>query len=122
MPHEIIRLRWSEVDRDRLVLDGSKTGLRIVPLNSQARRILERRPRGASRFVFPSPTDPSRPRSRNLSFWPRARREAQIENVRLHDPRRYCRVRLIRDHPGCEPLNGGYLVHEIDVIRRPTKP
>ena len=29
---EILRLRWSEVDRDRLVLADSKTGPRIVPL------------------------------------------------------------------------------------------
>ena len=84
---EILRLRWSEVDRDRLVLADGKTGPRIVPLNTQARRILERRPRGASPFVFPSPRDPARPRSRNLAFWYRARREAEFEDVRLHDLR-----------------------------------
>ena len=84
---EIIRLRWSEVDCDRLVLADSKTGPRTVPLNSQARRVLECRPREASPFVFPSPIDPSRPRSKDLSFWPRARREARIEDVRLHDLR-----------------------------------
>ena len=84
---EILRLRWSEVDRDRLVLADGKTGPRIVPLNTQARRILERRPRGGSPFVFPSPRDPGRPRSRNLAFWDRARREACIEDVRLHDLR-----------------------------------
>ena len=84
---EIVRLRWSEVDRDKLVLADSKTGPRTVPLNTQARRILERRPRGASPFVFPSPRDPALPRSRNLPFWYRARREAGIEDVRLHDLR-----------------------------------
>ena len=84
---EILRLRWSEVDRDRLVFADSKTGPRIVPLNTQARRILERRPRGVSPFVFPSPRDHARPRSRNLAFWYRARREAGIEDVRLHDLR-----------------------------------
>ena len=84
---EILRLRWSEVDRDRLVLADGKTGPRIVPLNTPARRILERRPRGGSPFVFPSPRDPARPRSRNLPFWYRARREAGIEDVRLHDLR-----------------------------------
>ena len=84
---EILRLRWSEVDRDRLVLADGKTGPRIVPLNTQARRILERRPRGGSSFVFPSPSDPTRPRSRNIAFWNRARREACIEDVRLHDLR-----------------------------------
>ena len=84
---EIVRLRWSEVDRDRLVLADGKTGPRIVPLNTQARHILQRRPRGGSPFVFPSPRDPDRPRSRNLPFWDRARREAGIEDVRLHDLR-----------------------------------
>ena len=84
---EILRLRWSEVDRDKLVLADGKTGPRIVPLNTQAQRILERRPRGTSPFVFSSPRDPARPRSRNLEFWYRARREAEIEDVRLHDLR-----------------------------------
>ena len=84
---EILRLRWSEVDHDRLVLTNGKTGPRIVPLNSPARRILERRTRGESPFAFPSPSDPTRPRSRNLAFWYRARREAGIEDVRLHDLR-----------------------------------
>ena len=84
---EILRLRWSEVDRDRLALADGKIGPRIVPLNTQARRILERRPHGGSPFVFPSPRDPARPRSRNLAFWYRARREAGIEDVRLHDLR-----------------------------------
>ena len=84
---EILTLRWSEVDRDRLVLADGKTGPRIVPLNTQARRILERRSRGASPFVFPSPRNRSLPRSRNLAFWYRARREAGIEDVRLHDLR-----------------------------------
>ena len=84
---EIVRLRWSEVDGDRLVLADSKTGPRTLPLNTQARRILERQPRDGSSFVFPSPRDPSRPRSRNLALWYRVRREAGIEDVRLHDLR-----------------------------------
>ena len=84
---EILRLRWSEVDRDRLVLADGKTGPRIVPLNTPARRILERRPRGGSPFVFSSPRNRALPRSRNLAFWDRARREAGIEDVRLHDLR-----------------------------------
>ena len=84
---EILRLRWSEVDRDRLVLADGKTGPRIVPLNTPARRILKRRPRGESPFVFPSPRQPTQPRSRNLAFWDLARREASIEDVRFHDLR-----------------------------------
>ena len=44
-------------------------------------------PRGDGAFVFPSPRDPDRPLSDNLVFWFRVRREAGIEDVRLHDLR-----------------------------------
>ena len=84
---EIVRLRWSAVQDDILVLADSKTGPRTVPLNTQARRILERQPRGASSFVFPSPRDLARPRGLNLALWYPVRREAGIEDVRLHDLR-----------------------------------
>ena len=44
-------------------------------------------PRDASPIVFPSPLDPSRPRHPNLTLWQRVRRQANIEDVRLHDLR-----------------------------------
>ena len=84
---EIVGLRWSEVRADALELADSKTGPRRVPLNSPARRILERQPRGQSPFVFPSPRDPSRPHSDDLGLWYLVRREVGIEDVRLHDLR-----------------------------------
>ena len=84
---EIVRLRWSEVRDGALELGDSKTGPRKVPLNSQVWRILERRKRGRSPFVFPSPLDASRPRCGDLRLWYRVRREAGIEDVRLHDLR-----------------------------------
>ena len=84
---EIVGLRWSEVRGDALELADSKTGPRKVPLNSQARRILGRQPRGQSPFVFPSPFDASRPRGDHLRLWYLVRREAGIEDVRLHDLR-----------------------------------
>ena len=87
---EIVRLRWSEVRGDMLMLRDSKTGARKVPLNSQVRCILERQPRRGSEFVFPSPLDPSRPRGRDLALWYRVRREAGIGDVRLHDLRHTC--------------------------------
>ena len=84
---EIVRLRWSEVRDGALMLADGKTGPRRVPLNSRARRILDRRPRSESPFVFPSPLDPGRPRGPGLSIWDRVRKEAGIEDVRLHDLR-----------------------------------
>ena len=76
---EIVRLRWSEVDGEMLVLADSKTGPRKVPLNTQARRIIERQPRGGSPFVFPSPLDPSRPRSHNPSLPTSLRHQQPLE-------------------------------------------
>ena len=84
---EIVRLRWDEVGDNALMLGDSKTGPRKVPLNSQARRILEEQPRTESRFVFPSPRGPSRPRGHDIALWYRVRREAGIEDCRLHDLR-----------------------------------
>ena len=84
---EIIGLAWSEVHDGILALSDSKTGPRTVPLSSRARAILDRQPRTGSPFVFPSPLDPSRPRGPDLPFWYRVRREAGIEDVRIHDLR-----------------------------------
>ena len=85
--NEILTLRWSAVEDGKLVLGDSKTGPRQVPLNTQARSILERQQRGGSPFVFASPSDSSRPRGPELRVWYRVRREAGIEDVRLHDLR-----------------------------------
>ena len=82
--NEILALRWAEVHADALALADSKTGPRKVPLNAKARHLLARQPRGESPFVFPSPRDRSRPRTTNLSLWDTVRREAGIQDVRLH--------------------------------------
>ena len=84
---EIMGLRWSEIRGDGLSLTDAKTGPRTVPLGSGARAILDRQPRTDSPFVFPSPRDPARPRGPGLSLWYRVRKEAGIEDVRLHDLR-----------------------------------
>ena len=84
---EILMLRWSEVAGDGLALADSKTGPRTVLLNAKARRIIERQTRGESAFVFPSPRNANRPRGPELPLWYSVRREAGIEDARLHDLR-----------------------------------
>ena len=84
---EILTLRWSEVDGDMLRLAQAKTGPRTVWLSEVAQTVIARQSQTGSAFVFPSPRDPARPHSRNLGLWRRARREAGIEDVRLHDLR-----------------------------------
>ena len=87
---EIVNLRWREVEGDTLNLADSKTGPRKVFLNTSARAVIERQPRTDSPFVFPSPRDPERACSPNLPLWYSVRRQAGIEDVRLHDLRHSC--------------------------------
>ena len=84
---EILKLRWSEVDGAALRLADAKTGPRTVWLSEAARLIVARQPRTGGAYVFPSPKNPTRPCCDNLSLWDRARKEAGIEDVRLHDLR-----------------------------------
>ena len=84
---EIITLRWQDVDGDTLNLVDAKTGPRRVFLNAPARAILERQPRAESGVVFPSPKNPGQPFSRDLKLWRSVRKEAGIEDVRIHDLR-----------------------------------
>ncbi len=86
--NEIVRLRRREVDSGLLRLEDSKTGSRTVFLNRKAHDIIERRLAATSgEFLFPSPKDPARPLSDDLPLWYEVRREAGIEDVRLHDLR-----------------------------------
>ena len=84
---EIVNLQWKEVKADVLNLDDTKTGPRRVYLNTQAQDIIERQPRCGSGYVFPSPRVPFRPLSKDMKLWYRVRKEAGIEDVRLHDLR-----------------------------------
>ena len=85
---EIVYLRCEEVRDDRLELADSKTGPRTVLLNAPAREIVARRMQQRNGpWLFPSVRDPSRPSSREPWLWHRVRREAGIEDVRLHDLR-----------------------------------
>ena len=82
--NEVLALRWSEVHPDSLALADSKTGPRKVPLNARAQSLLAHQPRGTSPFVFPSPRDSARSRTSKLPLWHTVRREAGIEDARLH--------------------------------------
>lgn len=84
---EILKLKWSEVEGDALRLEETKTGPRTVWLSSAAQAILARQPRSGSPYAFPSPKDRARPHCEHLRLWYLARREAGIEDVRLHDLR-----------------------------------
>ena len=83
---EIAHLRWSEVAEGCLRLADSKTGARTVWLGPDAQAVLDSRQR-RGRWVFPDRRDESRPRSKELCAWYRIRREAGIEDCRIHDLR-----------------------------------
>ena len=84
---EILKLRWSEVDGDRLNLARTKTGPRGVWLSQAAQAILACQPCTAGPYVFPSPRHPGKPLSGTLHLWRQARKEAGLHDVRLHDLR-----------------------------------
>ena len=84
---EITRLRWCEVHSASLRLIDAKTGPREVWLSTAAQALIERQPRAGAAWVFPSPRNSSRPCGNEIGLWYRARREAGIEDVRLHDLR-----------------------------------
>ena len=85
--NEIVRLRRSEVAANHLRLRDSKTGPRTVFLSTEARAIIERSMAGGTEFLFPSPKHAGRPLKDDLSLWYAVRREAGLEDVRLHDLR-----------------------------------
>ena len=85
--NEIVRLRKQEVAENCLRLLDSKTGPRTVFLNAEARAIIERRMASDGEFLFPSPKIPGHPLCDNLALWFAARKEAGIEDVRIHDLR-----------------------------------
>ena len=73
--------------RPVLRLAETKTGPRQVWLSEAAQAIIAHQPRTASAYVFPSPKFPARPCSSAMGLWYQARKEAGIDDVRLHDLR-----------------------------------
>ena len=86
---EILNLQWREVGEDILELVDSKTGPRTVFLSPKEKAIIERQPRLDSSWVFPSPVNREKPRTEEPvdRLWRMARKQAGIEDVRLHDLR-----------------------------------
>ena len=87
--NEILSLKWSDYREGRLYLRDSKTGPRTVFLSPKAKAVIERQPRSDSSWVFPSPENKQKPRSADSldGIWKMARKQARIEDVRLHDLR-----------------------------------
>ena len=85
---EITNLKWSEVDFDQgfLRLGESKTGRSIRPLSSVALDFLRSWPHTHDVWVFPSETGES-PYQGIEKAWRELRKEAELEDVRLHDLR-----------------------------------
>ena len=86
---EILRLRWEEVQKDKLMLARTKTGPRDVNLSDAAIAALEDlRPKRRSCFVFPSVSDPAKPRTSIAGAWQSLRANAGLpRDIRLHDLR-----------------------------------
>ena len=85
--NEIVRLRHDEVAGSQLRLRDSKTGPRTVFLNAEARTIVHQRLTGTGKYLFPSPKDARQPLSGHLPLWSAIRKEAGLDDVRLHDLR-----------------------------------
>jgi integrase len=86
---EILRLRWEEVQKDKLKLARTKTGPRDVNLSNAAIAALEElRLKRRSCFVFPSISDPAKPRTSIAGAWQSLRANAGLpRDIRLHDLR-----------------------------------
>ena len=83
---EIEGLRWDWVKPPRLVLPDSKTGPKVIWLNSQALAVLEGIARvGECPYVFPDRTG-TKPISLE-KWWENFRRRCALPDVRLHDLR-----------------------------------
>ena len=84
---EIASLRWEYVQPPRLMLPDSKTGAKIIWLNSPALDVIDALPdRRSTGFVFPARQSENRPLALDVP-WTRIRKSAALPDVRLHDLR-----------------------------------
>ncbi|MBL4873051.1 MAG: tyrosine-type recombinase/integrase [Rhodobacteraceae bacterium] len=84
---EILTLRWEYVTPHHLELPDSKTGKRRIPLPSDAHEILMELPRHENTPYVIRGRRPDRPMVNLQKSWSRIRKQAGIEDVRLHDLR-----------------------------------
>ena len=84
---EVLRLRWSQVEPNCLRLSDSKTGAKVVPLGAAARELLASLPSWEGNpYVIVG----DRPNSHFIGIqkvWERIRRQAGLDDVRIHDLR-----------------------------------
>lgn len=84
---EIASLRWEWVKEARVFLPDSKTGAKVIYLNTPARDVLEGLGKdGRQGLVFPSPHNPNKP-IKIWSDWQEIRQRAGLGDLRLHDLR-----------------------------------
>ena len=109
---EIFRLKWSEVDLDRGVLEltDSKSGPKTTPLGTAATTILADLPKVAGNdHVIPG-WRTGRAFTGEGKVWERIRARAGLEGVRIHDLRHSFASVAVSDGAGL-PLLGSVLGH-----------
>ena len=83
---EIITLRWEWIKPPRLDLPDSKTGPKIVWLNSQAMTVIEGLPRRTETSLLFASRNPLAPIKLG-AWWESVRRRCGLPDVRIHDLR-----------------------------------
>lgn len=85
---EITKLKWSEIDFDQgfLRLGDTKTGLSIRPISTMALKVLRELSHSHKTWVFPAETGDA-PFQGLGKIWRSIRKDAGLEDVRLHDLR-----------------------------------
>ena len=87
--NEILTLRWEDVDleHDELRLRDAKTGARAVPLSPTARQVLAALPRQPDNPWIISGRGPGTRLANLNASWLVVRKEAGLDDVRIHDLR-----------------------------------